>query len=101
MTEKSISKVGYFFIDFSLMLQLCHSAIFSQSKLSHLAKDQPEINHLGVGGEGQLLHHADEDGRHHQHVGQVHSEGGLKEERLEEGGGKGDHHEEEGWEVGG
>ena len=27
LTEKSISKVGYFFIDFSLMLQLCHSAM--------------------------------------------------------------------------
>ena len=30
MTEKSISKVGYFFIDFSLMLQLCHSAILEK-----------------------------------------------------------------------
>ena len=49
----------------------------------------------------QLLHHTDEDGRHHQHVGQVHGEGGLKEERLEEGGGEGDHEEEEGGEVGG
>ena len=29
LTEKSNSKVGYFFIDFSLMLQLCHSAVRS------------------------------------------------------------------------
>ena len=66
-----------------------------------LTEYQPDVDHLWVGGVGQLLHHADEDGRHHQHVGQVHGEGGLKEERLEEGGGEGDHHQEEGGEVGG
>ena len=60
---------------------------------NELAEDKPEVDHLGVGGEGQLLHHAGEDGRHHQHVGQVHTQGGLKEERLEEGGGKGDDQE--------
>ena len=42
------------------------------SKRDELAEDQPEVDHLGVGGEGQLLHHACEDCRHHQHVGQVH-----------------------------
>ena len=68
---------------------------------NQLTEYQPEVDHLWIGGEGQLLHHADEDGRHHQHVGQVHCEGGLKEERLEEGGGKGDHEEEKGGEVGG
>ena len=66
---------------------------------NQLAEYQPEVDHLWIGGEGQLLHHADEDGRHHQHRCQVHTQGGLKEERLEEGGGKGDHEEEEGGEI--
>ena len=70
------------------------------SKGDQLEEYEPDVNHLWIGGEGQLLHHADEDGRHHQHVGQVHGEGGLKEERLEEGGGKGDHQEEQGGQVG-
>ena len=65
-----------------------------------LAEDEPVVDHLWVGGERELLHDADEDGRHDQHVGQVHREGGLKEERLEEGGGKGDHHEQDRWQVG-
>ena len=42
------------------------------SERDELAEDEPEVDHLGVGGEGQLLHHACEDCRHHQHVGQVH-----------------------------
>ena len=71
------------------------------SKGHQLAEYQPEVDHLGVGGEGQLLHYTDEDGGHHQHGGQVHTQGGLKEERLEEGGGKGDHEEQEGREEGG
>ena len=58
-----------------------------------LAEDEPVVNHLCVGGEREPLHDADEDGCHDQHVGQVHGEGRLKEEWLEEGGGKGDHHE--------
>ena len=69
-------------------------------RVSHLAEDQPEVDHLGVGGEGQLLHDADEDGRHDQHRRQVHAQAGLKEEGLEEGGGEGDGHEEDGGEVG-
>ena len=66
-----------------------------------LAEYEPIVDHLWVGGERELLHDADEDGRHHQHVGQVHGEGGLKEERLEEGGGKGDCSQKKGREVGG
>ena len=57
-----------------------------------LAKDQPDVNHLDVRGGGKALHLADEDGGHHQHGGQVHTQGCLKEERLEESGGKGDDH---------
>ena len=48
-----------------------------------------------------MLHHADEDGRHHQHDGQVHGEGGLEEKGLEEGGGKGDEEEQERRQEGG
>ena len=33
---------------------------------------------------------------HHQHGGQVHTQGCFKEERLDEGGGKGDYSEKEG-----
>ena len=66
-----------------------------------LTEDEPVVDHLGVGGERELLHDADEDGRHDQHVGQVHREGGLKEERLEEGGGKCDCSQKKGREVGG
>ena len=65
-----------------------------------LAEDEPVIDQFWVGGERELLHDTDEDGRHDQHVGQVHREGGLKEEGLEEGGGKGDRHEQDRWQVG-
>ena len=70
-------------------------------KGNQLAEDQPDVDHLWKGGGGQFLHHADEDGRHHQHCCQVHTQGRLKEERLEEGGGKGDGRQKNGREVGG
>ena len=65
-----------------------------------MAEDQPKVDHLDVGGERQLLNHTGEDGRHHQHVGQVDGQGSLEVSRLEEGGGKGDHQEEQGGQVG-
>ena len=40
-------------------------------KRHKLTEDQPDVNHLDVRGGGQALHLADEDGRHHQHSGQV------------------------------
>ena len=70
-------------------------------KRNQLTEDQPVVDHLGGRGGGQALYLADEDGGHHQHGGQIHTQGCLKEERLEEGGGVGDHHEEEGGEVSG
>ena len=70
-------------------------------KRNHLAENKPKVDHLDVRGGGQALHLADEDGCHHQHGGQVHAQGGLKEEGLEEGGGEGDGEEQEGGEVGG
>ena len=71
------------------------------SEGNQLAEDQPEVNHLQVGGGGQPLHHTDEDGRHDQHVGQVHRQSGFEVDRLEEGGGKGDQHEKDGGQIGG
>ena len=55
-----------------------------------LRENKPHIDHPDVGGGGQALHLADEDGRHDQHGGQVDTQGGLEEERLEEGGAVGD-----------
>ena len=65
-----------------------------------MTENKPKVDHLDVGGGGKALHLADEDGGHHQHGGQVHAQGGLKEEGLEEGGGEGDGKEKEGGEVG-
>ena len=42
-----------------------------------------------------------EDGSEHQHRGQVHTKGCLKEIRLKYGGGKGDDDQEHGGKVGG
>ena len=33
------------------------------SEGDQLAEDEPEVDHLGIGGEGKFLHHAGEDGR--------------------------------------
>ena len=66
-----------------------------------MTKDQPNVNHLQRGCCGQSVHHAGEDGGHDQHVGQVHSEGSFEVDRLEEGGGKGDHEKKDGGQVGG
>ena len=38
-------------------------------------EDQPDVDHLHVRGGGQLLYLAGEDRGHHQHDGQVHSDG--------------------------
>ena len=77
-----------------------HESKYNLSEGDELAEYQPEVNHLWIRCKRQLLHHADEDGSHDEHGGQVHTQGRLKEERLEEGGGKGDHHEENRGEVG-
>ena len=70
---------------------LLHSSgKYNLRKGNNLAEDKPEGNHLDVRGGGQVLHLADEDGHHHQHGGQVHTQGRLKEERLEESGDKSD-----------
>ena len=48
------------------------------------------------GGWGQALHLADEDRRHHQHRCQVHAQGRLEEEQLQEACGVGDHRQQGG-----
>ena len=65
------------------------------------AEDKPDVDHLGVRRWWKLLDLAGEDGRHHQHDGQVHSEARLKVDWLEEGGGVGDTQQEQGGQVGG
>ena len=66
-------------------------------KGNQLAEDEPDVDHLDVGRRWQHLHLPDEDGRRHQHYCQVCREGGLKEDWLEVGGGKGDQDEKDGW----
>ena len=72
-----------------------------ESKGDEEAEDQPDVDHLGVRGWRQLLDLAREDGRHHQHDGQVHREARLKVDCLEEGGGVGGDQQEQGGQVGG
>ena len=70
------------------------------NKWNQLAEDEPVVDHLGGRGGGQALHLADEDGRHHKHGSQVHAEGCLEEERLEEGCRKGDYRQKKCWKIG-
>ena len=65
------------------------------------AEDQPYVDHFHVGGGGQLLYLAGEDGGHHQHDGQVNSDDIGKEVSVKEDGDKGDEEQEDGGEVGG
>ena len=64
------------------------------------AEDQPYVDHFHVRGGGQLLYLAGEDGGHHQHDGQVHSNGITKQVFVKEDGDKGDEEQEDGGEVG-
>ena len=64
-------------------------------------EDQPDIDHLHVRGGGQFLYLAREDGGHHQHDGQVHSNGIGKKFSFKEDGDKCDEEQEGGGEVGG
>ena len=81
-------------------------------------KDEPDINHLDVGGFGKALRHRDQHCDKHQHDCQVHNHGRLrkfewglglvlkpisylKKEWLEEVGEVGDDNEQDGWYVGG
>ena len=56
----------------------------------HQTGDQPDVDHLHVRGGGQLLNLAGEDGSHHQHDGQVHSNDITKQVFIKEDGGEDD-----------
>ena len=70
-------------------------------KWNQLREDEPDINHLDIGGGRQRLGHADEEGGQHQLRGQVHRHHRLEEEGLEEVGGVHDGEDEDCGEVGG
>ena len=59
-------------------------------------EDEPDVNHLCVRSGGQLLYLAGEDGGHHQHNGQVYSNGIAEQVFVKEDGGEGDE-ETGGW----
>ena len=61
------------------------------------AIDQPKVDHLGVRRWWELLYLAREDGRHHQHDGQVDRDFGLEVEGAEVAGGVGHEQEKQGW----
>ena len=59
----------------------------SLGEWDHLSKDQPVLDPLEVGGGGQLVEDADQQGGDRQHHREVHRDGGVEELRqLEEGG---------------
>ena len=49
-------------------------------KGNQLSKDEPDVYHLDIGGGGQRLRHADEEGGQHQQRGQVHRHLSLEKE---------------------
>ena len=62
---------------------------------------KPDVYHLDIGGGGQRLGHADEEGGQHQQRGQVHRHHRLEVEGLEEGGGVHDEENQDRGQVGG
>ena len=84
-----------------LSIKLLNSQEDHLNEGNELSKDQPDVHHPDIGGGGQLPHHTDEQGGHHQHHSQVDCQGSLKEEGFEECGAVGDAKEEDGGEVGG
>ena len=60
-----------------------------------MREDEPDINHLDIGGGGKRFGHADEEGGQHQQRGQVHRHHRLAEEGLEEVGGVHDDEDED------
>ena len=71
-----------------------------QSTQSYLAEYKPEVNPLWVSCVSQLRQAGHEDGRHHEHCGQVNTKSSLKVLRLEESGQVGGEHEEDGGKIG-
>ena len=66
-----------------------------------MTKYEPDVDHLDIGGWGQRLGHADEEGGQHQQRRQVHCHHRLEEEGLEEVGGVDNTQDEKGGKEGG
>ena len=56
------------------------------NKWNQLSEYEPDVDHLDIGGGGQRLGHADEEGGQHQQRGQVHRHHCFEEEWVEEVG---------------
>ena len=94
-----------FFFEAALSVNLTTMLVMTTIFISKMESLPPTSDiilrkNVCTGGGYPILHVAHEDGGHYQHGGQVHTQGCLEEEWLEEGGGKGDEHEEEGGEIG-
>ena len=77
------------------------AASVNLNKRNQLSEDEPDVDHLDIGGGGQRLGHADEEGGQHQQRGQVHRHHRLEEEGLEEVGGVHYDEDEDCGEIGG
>ena len=49
-----------------------HKKLKTVCKQYHLCEDEPDVNHLDIGGLREAAGHADEQGRQHQQRCQVH-----------------------------
>ena len=68
---------------------------------NQLSEYEPDVNHLDIGGGGQRLGHADEEGGQHQQRGQVHRHLRLEKKWFEEVGGIDNDEDEYSRKVGG
>ena len=113
--RSSLDGISFFLLAFSLeLVDICSftdltGAVHTLNRSSednfkegdNQAEDEPDVDHLHVRGGGQLLYLAGEDGGHHQHDGQGHSNSITKEISVKEDGDEGDKEQEDGGEVGG
>ena len=68
-------------------------------KGNELAKDEPDVHHLDVGGGRETASHTDEQGGEDQEGGQVDSDDGFEEKLLEKVGAVDDDHDEKGRDI--
>ena len=74
--------VGDLSVLVSFAKRLCGGYEEHLNERNKLAEDEPDVDVLDVGRLGQGLHHRDENCRQDQHVGEVHSQGRLKEKFI-------------------
>ena len=68
---------------------------------NQLGEDQPDVDHLDVGGRREGVGDGDEEGRQDELAGQVDRHHGLEEERFEEVGGVDDTEDEDSRKISG